>query len=246
MEHPAARRSGLLTALDVAIAPRTAFANLREAPTWGGAFILSMLLAMIAAFAMSPAVAHALALELPARLAASPQIAHLPAAQREALIAQQVGIAQAVAKFTFIFVPFALALGSLIQALVMLVANAIGKGDGTFRRFWALAVNGAVIGTGLASLALLLIVLIRGADGFSSSSDISNALPGLETFVPASAKAAAAFFSVINVFTIWNMALLAAGMTIVARLPRATAILTAAVMLVGSGLFPLVGSLFAK
>jgi hypothetical protein len=64
--------------------------------------------------------------------------------------------------------------------------------------------------------------------------------------IPAGAKAAAAFFGVFNVVAIWNMTLLAAGLTTIARLPWPTAILTAVVMLLGTGLFPLVGAAFQK
>ncbi|GAC1534564.1 MAG: hypothetical protein NVS2B17_03770 [Candidatus Velthaea sp.] len=240
------RRSGLQTALDVIVAPKAAFAQLREVPTWGWAFLISTVLGMIAAFAVGPAVAHALSAELPAKLAASPQIAQLPAAQRDAMIAQQVGIAQTITKFSFIFIPIGLAIGSALQALFMLAANAVGKGDGTFKKFWALAVNAGIVGTGISSIVLMLIVLIRGADSFTAASDVSGALPGLGTLVPPGAKAVAAFFSVMHIFAIWNMVLLVVGMGIVARIPRGAAIVTAIVMLLGTGLFPLVGAITQK
>ncbi|GAC1405544.1 MAG: hypothetical protein NVSMB64_10510 [Candidatus Velthaea sp.] len=240
------RRTGLQTALDVVIAPKAAFAQLREVPTWGWAFLVSTILGMIAAFALAPAVAHALSAELPAKLAANPQIAQLPAAQRDAAIAQQIGVAQTITKFSFIFIPIGLAIGSVLQASIMLVANAVTKGDGTFKKFWALAVNAAIVGTGISSLVLMLIVLIRGADSFTSSSEITNALPGAGMLVPASAKAAVAFFGVINIFALWNLTLLAIGMGIVARIPRGAAILTAIVLLLGTGLFPLFGAIAQK
>jgi hypothetical protein len=65
-------------------------------------------------------------------------------------------------------------------------------------------------------------------------------------FVSPNPKAAAAFFSGLNVFAIWDSVLLAAGMTIVARLPRGTAIAAAAVILLGTGLVPLAGALIPK
>jgi hypothetical protein len=109
-----------------------------------------------------------------------------------------------------------------------------------------LAVNAAVVGTGVSSLALMAVVLLRGTSSFGSSDEIAAALPGLGMLVPAGAKAAAAFFGAINVFTVWNMVLLAAGMMIVGRVPRMTAIVTAVIMLAGTGLFPLIGALVQK
>jgi hypothetical protein len=246
MERNFADRSGLQTALDISIVPRAALHALREAPTWGWAFLISALLAMGATFAMSPALDRAIERELPAKLAASPQMAQLPADQRDTLIARQTQFTQTAAKFACVFVPFGLAIGCALEAAIMLVANAIGNGDGTFKKFWALAVNAAVVGTGIASLAWLAIILLRGADGFASAAEVSNALPGLGTFVPPEAKAAAAFFGALNVFTIWDAMLLAGGMTIVARLPNRTAIAAAAVILLGTGLAPLLGVLLEK
>lgn len=242
----APRRAGWQIALDVAVAPVTAFTNIRETPVWGWAFLISAVLGMVAAFAISPTIGHAMGLELPARIASTPQVAQMPAAQRDAFIAQQISIAQTVARFSFIFIPLGILLGSIVQALIMLGANAIGKGDGNFKRFWALAINGGIVGAGISSIALMIIVLIRGNDGFTTSSQIAGAVPGLGMFVPAGAKAAAAFFGAINVFTIWNMILLAIGMTIVGQIPRPVAIVTAALLLIATGIVPALGAILQK
>jgi hypothetical protein len=239
----AAGSAGLQTAFDIAIAPRAALGALRETPTWGWAFAITALLGMIAALAIGPVVGHTLERELPAQLGSAPQVAQLPGDQREALITQQISIAQTIARFSFIAVPFGLAAGCALQALIMLLANALGKGDGTFKKFWALAVNAGIVGTGLASIALTAIVLLLGADSFGSAVEVANAVPSLGTFVPPGAKAAAAFLGVINVFAIWNAVLLATGMAVVARLRRGTAIGAALIILLGTGLIPLAGAL---
>lgn len=236
-------RAGFQTVLDIAIAPSAAFARLRETPTWVWAFVLSSLLAMAGSIAVSPAVAHVVGAETAARLAATPQIAQLPPDQRDAQVAKQISIVQAVARFGFVFIPFGLALNSAVQALIMLIANAIGKGDGSFRKFWALAVNASLIGTGVGSIAFAAIVLLRGSAAFASTGDISRALPGLVTLVPAGALRLTAFLSVMNVFAIWDAVLLAAGMMAVARLSRPVAATTGAVILIGSGLIALTGTL---
>jgi MFS family permease len=240
--RPAGARAGLQTALDIAIAPRAACAALREAPTWGWAFAIAALLGMIATLAMNPIWLHVLERELPARFAATGQIAQMPADARNALIAQQLGLAKTLTGFSFLLIPFVLAGGCALQALVMLAANALAGGDGTFKKFWALAVNAAVVGTGIASVALLAIALLRGPDAFPSSAAVANAVPGLGTFVSPEAKPAAAFLSAINVFAVWDSVLLATGMIIVARLPRGSAIAAALVILAGTGVFPLAGA----
>jgi hypothetical protein len=231
-------RAALQTALDIAIAPSAAFARLRETPTWVWAFILSSLLAIAGSIAVSPAFSHVLAAETAARLAAAPQIAQLPPDQRDATVARQIALIQTVARFGFALVPFGLAFSSGVQALIMLVANAVGKGDGTFRKFWALAVNASLIGTGLAA-----IVLLRGSAAFTSTSDFSRALPGPASVTGATANGLTALLSGMNVFAIWHAVLLAAGMTVVARLSRPVGAVTAAAIVIGAGLIALAGTL---
>jgi hypothetical protein len=246
MESASSRPNGLQTALDMCLAPRSACMRLRATPSWVWAFGIAAGLTMIATFAISPIVSQALDAELSVKLAASPQIAQLPADARARAIAQQIALVQGVTRYSFVFVPFGLAFASALQALIMLVANAITKGDGTFGKLWALAVNAAIVGSGLASLVLMAIALIRGPDGFHSSSEISRALPGLGMLVPGAPPPAQAFLGVFNVFSIWNMVLLAIGMTIVARVPRGAAIAAAALMLVGYGCIAAAGSFAQK
>jgi hypothetical protein len=246
MEPTKGRRAGWQTAFDVAVAPRAAFAALRAAPTWGWAFFIAASLAMASTLAMSSVVGYTFERELRAQIEAAPQTAQLAAVQREALVDRQLQIAGTAVMFLFAFVPLGMAVGCALQALVMLIANAIGGGDGTFKAFWALAVNAAVVGSGIGSVALMAIVLLRGRGGFSSAAEIANALPGLGTFVPPGAKAAAAFFGALNVFTLWDGLLLAGGMMVVARLPRGVTIVTALLIVLGTGVFPLLGAALRK
>jgi len=246
IQEIAVRRSGMQTALDILVAPRAAFAQLRETPTWVWAFVIACVLGMVATLAIAPVTGHFVGAAQAAKLAADPRYAQLPADQRNAQIQQIVSITQLVVRFSFIFIPFAVAVSCAIRTVIMLVANAIGKGDGNVKMFWALSVNASIVGTGLSSIVLMVIVLIRGVDGFATAADISAALPGLGMAVPSSAKAASAFLSVFNVFSIWETVLLAAGMIVVARLNRTAAIVTAAIMLVASGIIPLASALAQK
>ena len=57
---------------------------------------------------------------------------------------------------------------SLIETLIMLVFNAIGRGSGTFKTLWASSVNIGVI-YGISQIVGMAVVLLRGADSFASS-----------------------------------------------------------------------------
>jgi hypothetical protein len=227
-----APRSGLLTALDIVIAPKAAFATLRETPTWGWAFLIATIIGVIASIALIPAFTHALDASLPAQYAANPSIAKMPADQQQKTIASAISIANVTVKFAWIFIPIGILVGSLVQAVVMLVANAISRGDGTFKKFFALAINVTIVGTALASIVLAVIVLLRGSESFASQTDITNSVPGLGMLVPSSSKALAAFMGAFTIFNFWAVALLAMGMETVGNIKRPFAISSAVVILI--------------
>jgi hypothetical protein len=217
----APNRSGLQVALDVIIAPKAAFESLRVVPTWGWALIISVVLGMIGTYLESPAAVHAMLTEAPAK--AAQMFPGASAEKREAIVAQQIAMGQTITKFTFLFVAVVLPIISLIQALVMLLVNAIGRGNGTFKKLFALSINVSII-YGLSTILLGIIVIIRGGDTFSSTADIYAGLPSLALLAPGAGKGLTAFLGQLNVFTIWSTVLLVMGMGIVARIPRGLAI----------------------
>jgi hypothetical protein len=229
----APNRSGLQVVLDVIIAPKAAFESLRVVPTWGWALIVSVVIAMIGTYLASPAAVHAMITEAPAK--AAEMFPGATAEKRDAIVAQQIGMGQVITKFTFLFVAVVLPIISLCQALVMLLVNAIGRGDGTFKKFFALSVNVSII-YGISTILLGIIVILRGGDSFNSSADVYAGLPSLALLAPGAGKGLTAFLGQLNVFTIWSTVLLAMGMGIVARIPRGLAIGAATFMLLcGAG-----------
>lgn len=232
-EIAAPTRSGLQVALDVIIAPKAAFASLREVPTWGWALLIAVVLTGIGSYFCSPAFTHAFATEMPAKMAKQLANSTLTAEQREKQIAAVTAMTQTGAKFGFLFVMILVPIVALIQSVILLIANAITKGDGTFKKFWALSLNIAVVGYGLSSIALMIIVLIRGPESYNSSAAIAGSIPSFAILVPGAEGKLLAFLSGLNVFYIWATVLFALGLTIVARIPRTAAIVTAVIMLLG-------------
>jgi hypothetical protein len=217
--------------MDIIVAPGAAFARLREAPTWGWAFLIATVLGIIGSLVSGPAVLHALQTTLPAQLAANPDIAKLPPEQQQTMINNMMGYTTLFAKFSFVFIPIAILLAALVQGLIMLIANAAAHGDGSFKKYFALGVNVSVIGVGLSSLVIALIVLVRGPSSFETTASIQGAVPGLGLLVPGAHGAIAGFLGSMNIFALWSIALLALGMTGVGRIGRVPAWITAIVML---------------
>lgn len=235
-------RSGLMTALDIIIAPNAAFATLRQSSTWFWAFLISSILGIAAALILIPAFTHAMDASLPAQLAANPSIAKLPADQQQTAIANATSVSKLIVKLYWIIIPFGLLLSGLVQALILLIANAISQGDGTFKKFFALAMNVTIVGGALSSVVLVIVVLLRGSDSFASAADITNAIPGLGMLVPSSAKVLSAFLGTFSVFNLWAVALLALGAQAVGNVKRPAAIGAALFILIMPALFAAYGA----
>ena len=236
------RRSGLANVVDIVIAPNSAFERIRQVPAWGWAFLIAALLGVAGTFMMGPAMQHAMETGLPAKLAASDSIAKLPPDQQQKQIALMMSVSKTIAKFAFLFIPPFILLAGLVQALIMLIANAATRGDGTFKKFYALSITVAVVGSGIAALVLGLIVMLRGADSFESPSAVNAALPSLALLAPGASGALAGFLGSLNVFALWAGALLALGMQRVGRIPGGAAWATAIIMLLLTACFAAYGA----
>jgi hypothetical protein len=229
---------GWKTALEVIVAPTTAFTRLREAPKWFWAFVIAAVLAMAGSLLIAPTIDHYMASgQYAAELARNPAFANLPSSDRDARIQAGIGFGRAISKFNFVIVPIALLLVGLIQSVVMLIAGAAtGAKSGTFAKYWAISMNAAVVG-GVGALLNAIIVIIRGADSFTSITDFQAAVPGLALLIPASAVKLHAFFSPFTAVGIWSVAILALGMMVTAGVKRVPAIAVAVFLLAIAGLF---------
>jgi hypothetical protein len=231
-------RPGLSNIVDIIVSPNAAFDRLRAVPTWGWAFLVATLLGIIGALIVGPAVAHALDASLPAQLAANDQIAKLSPADQQKQIAAIMSMTKTITRLSWLIVPVIILVAGLVQALLMLIANAAGHGDGSFKKFFALSITVAVVGEGLRSIVLAIIVLLQGANSFDNATSLQySVVPGLSTLVPGAHGPLQGFLGAFNVFYLWAAALLGFGMIRMARIPRVTAWATALVILLVTAAF---------
>ncbi len=229
------------TALDIIIAPRDAFARLREAPSWVWAYGIVAVISIFVTFLIMPALSHAMQVGLPAQLAANPNIAKLPPAEQQTQIARMTSMQMNILKYSWIVPVITVAVVAVVQALVMFIASKIGNGDATFKQMWCLAVNVQVAGA-VGGLVLAAIVLLRGSDSFDRVEQVTTVLPSLALLVPGGSRVLVAFLSSVNVAGIWQMVLLALGMIAVGRVSKPVAWTAAAIMLLSLGVFAAMGA----
>lgn len=229
----AAKANGLSTVLNVITAPREAFATLRMSPTWGWAFLVALVLTTLGQYLATPATLHAIQASWPAQVAASPKMSSMtPDAQQRAL-----NMVLSFARLGWLFTPITLLVGAFLQAVIMLVFRAAGKGDAGFKQIWCAAMNVSVVGFGMYGLLSGLIALVRGPASYNSVMDAVRAMPSLAWLVPSSSAKATAFLAAFNVISIWGAVLLAMAMIYVAKVSKANAISCAATVTVLAGLY---------
>jgi hypothetical protein len=235
----APKSSGLTILWDVIVAPKAAFAALREQPNWLWAFIAVSVLGAIGAVLLIPAGQHMMT-SISAQMAQTdPRIAQMTPEQRQQMLAVQLTIQ----RFTWVFYPVLVMISALFTGLVMLVVNAISGGDGNFKRFFALAMNVAIVTWGIAYLLVGFISYLRGPDSFSSARDIYNIIPNLGWLVPNTSPKIGALLGSIGPFAIWSLILLSLGLQETSRIKPVWAWTGAIVIVFGSAL---IGAAFAQ
>jgi hypothetical protein len=229
----ASKANGLTTVINVITSPKEAFETLRVAPTWGWAVLIAIVLAAIGQYLATPATVHAVQATFPQQIASSPQLAGMSPEQQQ----RALNMSLAFVRFSWLFAPITVLIGSLVATIVMLVFKAIGRGDAGFKQLWCAAMNVAVVSVGVYSIIAGLIALVRGAATYNSTADAYRAIPSLAWLVPHAGVKFVAFLAAFNVIGIWAAVLLAMAMMYVAKTSKANGTICALAMLCISGGF---------
>jgi len=238
----APKSSGLTTLWDVIVAPRSAFAALRDRPTWGWAFLVISVLGLVGAYLLLPANDHVMRAMFVQQLQQNPNMASMTPEKQQQILNVQLTIVH----WSWLATPLFVLFGVLIGTVLLLFANALAGGTGNFRKLWALEMNLSIVSFAIYYVLLGVLAQIRGADSFATQRDVMGSIPSLGTLVPASAPKLGAFLGVFDPIRIWGAALLALGLQDVAGFkPRAAWITTVLLYVIGA-LFALLGAFFQK
>ena len=208
-----AKANGLKTALDVIIAPKEAFESISVHPTWGWAIVIAIVLTIAGGFLMGPSMSHAMMGDFAKQAATNPGIAQMTDDQRQKF----ANLAPFFTLASIFILPFFM----LINALIMLACNAIGKGAGGFGKLWAATVNIGII-YGIFQIVLAIVTIARGPDSFPTSPSIQQAL-SLAALMPDGNPKLVALMAAINPFYLWSVVLTAMAMTTIAKVGKGPA-----------------------
>ena len=237
----AANANGLSTVVDTIASPAEAFERQRTAPTWGWALVVAIVLMVIGAYLQAPAAHHAAVAGAQKMVATSTLFANMTDAQKQ----QAVERAGKPSVFTYIGPVIGLFIAVFFNTIILLLGNAIGRGQADFKRLWAGSMNIAVPTLGIGAIVLGVITMVRGADSFDSTLSLVRAMPGLAMLVPNAGPVLAGFLSAISIFTLWGFYLNATMMRVTAKTSPAMAYTFAAIVVLLGGLFAAAGMAFA-
>jgi hypothetical protein len=220
------KRNGLTVLWDTIVAPAAAFAELKLRPHWGWAVLLTCVIGTIGGYLQVPANEHVAAYVV----AHDPQFATMSAEQIESA----KKMSGAIQHWAWLGYAVTVLIGFGFAALVYLVANAIGGGNGNFARLFALVANIGFLNFGIGYLMHGIVVALKGPESFQTTNDLLGAIPTLGWLVPAGSVKAHAFFSMFTVFQIWSLVLAGLGLQAVANIRPVIAWTAPSLLLLGA------------
>jgi len=230
--------NGLKVALDTIVAPKAAFESIRVAPTWGWALLIAVVFGTFATYLITPALVHAYPGTFAQQLARDPGLSSLSSEQQQAALS----IGEKALEFSWLGGIIGVPVIAIVSALVMLIFDRIGHGEGSFAKYWAAACNIAIPGLTLAGVVAAIIVLLRGVDSFPTEQAVQLAMPSLAALVPSTNLKLVAFLAAITPFSLWALYLNVAAMRIIGRVSLVPAWLAALVMFLVPAIFAMAGA----
>lgn len=199
----APKANGLQTVLNTIASPREAFETLRVAPTWGWAAIIALVLILIGLVLYQPASQHA-SLGFIQHLTNGPVGANMSDAEKQQMLDRSTHPSAINTAMGLFFNGIVLPLiACLLNALILLIANAAGKGTSNFKSYFSSSVNVLIPSYALMQLAMGLIASLRGADTFNNFADLFRMIPSLAWVGPQHGWALG-FCAGISIFSLWG------------------------------------------
>jgi hypothetical protein len=210
---PAAKANGLATVINTIAAPSDAFETIRVAPTWGWACLIAIVLMLIGTYLQGPAARHAAVASMQQAFTTSSLLANITPEKKQQMIAQagQPSVMSYVSPIITIFVVV------LFNTLLMLIGNAVGRGQADFKRLWAGSMNIVIPTLALGAVILGIITTLRGPDSFTSLAQVIRATPSLAYLAPGASVGLGVFLAGISVFSLWGLFLNATMLRVTAK-----------------------------
>ncbi len=226
----ASNRSPFSIVVDVIVAPKSAFEAIAAQPRWLVAYVVVCALGMAGAVLQIPVAEHVGLATLDQRAAHDPSLASASPQTLQNVKNYTILIQHVV----WAFYPVVAIIGISLAALLLLLGNAIGRGQGSFAKFFSLAANIAIINFGIYYLLLGVLCAVHSPDAFHTQSDVVRLVPSPAWLVPDASPKVTVLLEEFNPFALWSFALLGLGLQTVGKVSTAVAFCAAAVIAFGN------------
>lgn len=188
--------------------PTEVFQDVREKPTWLIPFLFIAVVALGVAFFTVPIIKRVTYLTLSSTM-------------QQQQLQQALAISERAAYFGIVLAPLLLLFRWLFLATVLyFVSILLGAEQTKFKVFYAVPVYSELI-LALMEVVNILLLYIKGVENLQHSTDL-QAIVGLDYFLPdkVSNLPLFTFLNSVNVFSIWYVATLAVGVSVITNFTK--------------------------
>jgi hypothetical protein len=196
---------------NVFLDPKKAFADIAARPAW----IVPIVLVIVAYLAFMYCFTTHVGWENSMRKAmeTNSRVQQMDPQQRETALQTQIKFAPIGA---YVVGPIAIVVVALIVAAVLLLVTKMMGASLTFKQMFGIASYSMLPGV-LASILTIIVVFIKNPEDFNLQNPLAFNLGAFLEPPPASSKALYAFATSMDLFTFWQILLLAVGISVAAR-----------------------------
>ena len=206
--------------IDVFIAPRNTFTDLRRSASWWAPFLLTAIVSLLFVYVVDQKIGFRKVAEnqIQSQPKQADRFERMSADQRENAMQTQVKFTKI---FSYCFFLFILIWNAIVAAVLLATLKFGLSADVKFKTLFALTMYAGLAGLVKPLLAILSVLAGVSSDGFTFQNPVATN-PGY--FVDHAAHPAlASFLTSFDIFTFWTLALAAIGITCISKVKSGSA-----------------------
>ena len=206
--------------IDVFIAPRKTFTDLRRSASWWAPFLLTAIVSLLFVYVVDQKIGFRKVAEnqIQSQPKQADRFERMSADQRENAMQTQVKFTKI---FSYCFFLFILIWNAIVAAVLLATLKFGLSADVKFKTLFALAMYSGLVGLLKSLLAIVSLLAGVSSDGFTFKNPVATN-PGY--FVERAAHPVlAGFLTSFDIFTIWTMVLAAIGLTCISKVKTGAA-----------------------
>ena len=231
--------------LNIIISPREALEALREKSNWLLPMLVTIALSIIGYLLGRSAGTHAAVGTMTHMLSTNSMFAGMGDATKAKMLHDAAHPTLVSSIFSGVALAFVVAIAIILNTLLLLLGNAMGGGDASFKSLLSASALIAIPSFALIQVLTGVVEQIRGADSFSTARDILTVLPSLAMLAPNAPGPLFYFLGAIGIGSIWGLVLNSTALRATADVKGPATWIIPTLILIFSAAFASLGGLFS-